>query len=202
MVIYILLTTPGTDAGPFNLYSDTDEYLLPFSLNVSKSTLLEGYVVTVPDGTTVVRIISVGDCTNQIEIVVGTGPSPTTTTTTINPFTWYYGKLNSPGGVVTIPTSTDIDISTGTLVTSIDPSGTIPIPFDSTIDDFIWFAIPLSSGEKYQWYISDINQGDIGGEVSRFGNLFPDPILVNHNDVSMNLYISNYRTNISTLSVT
>ena len=81
MTIYILLTTPGTDAGPFNLYSDVDGYISAFATNVSKATLLAGYVATVPNGTTIVRLVSIGDCTNYIDFEVGGSPIPTTTTT-------------------------------------------------------------------------------------------------------------------------
>jgi uncharacterized delta-60 repeat protein len=68
MNIYILLTTPLTDAGPFNLYSDVDGFVSPFGFNISKATLLGGYFAVVPDGTTIVRIVSVGElCTNYEE---------------------------------------------------------------------------------------------------------------------------------------
>lgn len=97
MTLYILLTTPTTDAGPFNLYSDTDSFAAAFATNISKETLLSGYVANnVPNGTTIVRLVSVGaECNNYIDFPVGVGPIPTTSTTTstttINPFTWYYG---------------------------------------------------------------------------------------------------------------
>jgi hypothetical protein len=72
MTVHIILTTPDTDAGPFNLYSDVDGFVSPFGFNISKATLLAGYSVVVPNGTTVVRIVSVGDCTNYIEVIVVT----------------------------------------------------------------------------------------------------------------------------------
>jgi hypothetical protein len=78
MTIYILLTTPSTDAGPFNLYSNID-YSTPLVLNVSKETLLAGYSLTVPNGTTVIRAVSVGElCNIYYDFPLGT----TTTTTT------------------------------------------------------------------------------------------------------------------------
>ena len=205
MRLYILLTTPLTDAGPFNIYSDVDGFYAPFGVNVSKATLEAGYAVDAPDGTTIVRLISVGECTNQIEVVVDGGPVPTTSTTTstttINPFTWYYGTYNSPGGVVPIPTELDIDISTGTLVTSVDPSGTIIVPFNSAVDDFLWFAIPTTAGTKSAWYVSALNQGLIGGPASYYGNLFPDPVVVNYLGTDFNLYISTGRTSVVQMTI-
>lgn len=82
MNIYITLTSAGADSGPFNLYSDVDGFVSAFNTNVSKSTLLAGYSTIAPAGTTTVRIISVGVCTNYIDVAVVT---TTTTTTTSSP---------------------------------------------------------------------------------------------------------------------
>lgn len=81
MFIYITLTSAGADAGPFNLYSNVDGYVSAFATNVPKATLLAGYAVTAPAGTTTVRILSTGVCTNFINVTVST----TTTTTTTGP---------------------------------------------------------------------------------------------------------------------
>ena len=431
MTIYILLTTPATDAGPFNLYSDVDGFVAPFSINVSKATLLGGYSVVVPNGTTIVRIVSVGGCTSQYEfpvyaicpsedvymilgntnlvkfnpdtevvtylnnvpdspdiamtndkmfflgfdgifyeyditlnpwsitlnrtidwqtlglpfgpgletvsntkilvgrfqifevdisgvtpvstqlfevpdggsisgdiyynpyndvifITYGLGffgsppcfiakftrdgqliasgplaadkfpygmyaynnqlyvinsdgtiylidqdtlaytfqsdittaadifgaaqplscrnniipPFTTTTTTTIDASTfWYYGTYNSPGGVVPIPDENDIDISSGTVVTTVDPSGTLIVPFNSAIDDYLWFAIPVSAGIKSNWFVTTLNQGVIGGPSNYYGNLFPDPVTVTYNSTPMYLYISTGRTNVVQMTI-
>jgi hypothetical protein len=207
MTLYILLTTPTTDAGPFNLYSDTDSFASAFATNVSKPNLITGYVANnVPAGTTIVRLVSVGEeCNNYIDISVGGGPIPTTSTTTstttINPFTWYYGRYSAPGGVVPIPTSVDIDMSTGTIVTSVNPSGPIIVPFNSAVDDFLWFAIPVSAGTKSNWFVTTLNQGLIGGPANQFGNLFPDPVVKVYNTISYNLYISTARTNVVQMTI-
>ena len=78
MYVFITLTSAGADAGPFNLYSNVDGFVSAFATNVPKATLLAGYSVIAPAGTTTVRIISVGVCTNFIDVTVST----TTTTTT------------------------------------------------------------------------------------------------------------------------
>ena len=79
MTIYILLTTPSTDAGPFNLYHNVDGFVSPFAINISGATLSVGYSATVPNGTTIVRAVSVGElCNNYIDF-----PLTTTTTTTL-----------------------------------------------------------------------------------------------------------------------
>ena len=78
MILIITLTTAGTDTGPFNLYSDVDGYISAFEVGVPKIDLVAGYTsYVVPDGTTMVRIMSAGACTNYIDL-----PAITTTTTT------------------------------------------------------------------------------------------------------------------------
>lgn len=80
MTVLIVLTTAGTNTGPFNLFSNLDGFTTAFESGVAKSSLLAGYTSTlVPDGTTTIRVQSVSACTNFIDIVIN---APTTTTTT------------------------------------------------------------------------------------------------------------------------
>lgn len=84
--IVITLSIAGTDTGPFNLYTCTGTpptvtcSTIPFQTNVPKASLEAGYVTAVPDGTTYVKVVSQGACTNDITLPV-TGTPPTTTTT-------------------------------------------------------------------------------------------------------------------------
>ena len=71
MTVLITLTTAGADTGPFNLYSDTDNYFSPFETGISRTSVLNGYTSTlVPDAATVVRVQSAGKCDNFIDIKV------------------------------------------------------------------------------------------------------------------------------------
>lgn len=80
MTVLITLTTAGSSTGPFSLYSDVDSYSVPFETGVLRTSLLAGYTSTlVPNGTTIVRVMSTGTCTNYTDISVV--PCPTTTTT-------------------------------------------------------------------------------------------------------------------------
>ena len=77
MTVLITLTVAGSDSGPFNLYSNLDGYTSAFESGVPKASLLAGYAsALVPDFTTTIRIQSVGNCNNYIDI-----PLYTTTTT-------------------------------------------------------------------------------------------------------------------------
>lgn len=82
MILTITLTTAGANTGPFNLYSDVDGYISAFETNVAKIDLQAGYTTAlVPDGTTIVRVMSNnGTCTDFVDITVG-GECTTTTTT-------------------------------------------------------------------------------------------------------------------------
>ena len=82
MNVLITLTTAGADTGPFNLYSNVDNYTTAFETNISKGILVAGYTSTVvPPGTSAIRVKSIGVCTNYVDITV-TVPATTTTTTT------------------------------------------------------------------------------------------------------------------------
>jgi hypothetical protein len=82
MTVLITLTVAGANTGPFNLYSNVDGYTSPFESSVSKASLLAGYVsVLVPDGTTTIRVLSQGQCSNYIDIIIGATTSTTTSST-------------------------------------------------------------------------------------------------------------------------
>ena len=99
MTTLITLNIPvGGDAGPFNLYSNTDGYTAPFATGISAAALTAGYTSTVvPNGTTIIRVVSAGVCTNYIDITINlittttttssSSTSTTTTTTTVTPTT-------------------------------------------------------------------------------------------------------------------
>jgi len=66
MNLIITLTTAGTDTGPFNIYSNVDNYLSAFDTDIDKATLLAGFATSnVPDGTVEIRVKSVNDLCNN-----------------------------------------------------------------------------------------------------------------------------------------
>jgi len=90
MTVLITLTAAGTSTGPFNLYTNANSYASPFELGVSRSSLLAGYTSTVvPPGTTTIKVMSTGVCTNSINIPISglttTSTTSTTSTTTTPP---------------------------------------------------------------------------------------------------------------------
>lgn len=121
-------------------------------------------------------------------------------------YPYFYGTYASGGAGAgsNRPTPSAGMITGGTKVVGVS-TGTISINFNSTSDDYIWFAIPNTSTNKTKWYISALNNGDIGGSVSAGGNLFPDPVSVANvattcwNGQTYKMYLSNYQTAATTI---
>ena len=90
----ITLTTIGTAAGPFDLYSNSDPYVVPFETGITRAQLLAGFLWNnLPTAATIVRVKSTIYCVNFLNINVTNattttaGPTTTTTTTTAAPTT-------------------------------------------------------------------------------------------------------------------
>ena len=70
----------GSEVGPFNLYSDVDNYVTPFDTDVPASAFTYGYYTTsVPDGTLNIKVKSEGECVNFIITIVQNLPTPSVT---------------------------------------------------------------------------------------------------------------------------
>lgn len=89
MDVLITLTTAGVDTGPFDLYSNSDNYAVPFASTIARGVLENGYLSTVvPGDATIVRVKSLDICTNYVDLTIGT-TTTTTSTTTSAPQQWY-----------------------------------------------------------------------------------------------------------------
>jgi hypothetical protein len=84
MTVLITLSGVGSSAGPtFNLYASPDGITFTTIVEgIDKTDLEAGYTATVPDGTTEIKVTSVGVCTNSYVATIGLIPTTTTTTTT------------------------------------------------------------------------------------------------------------------------
>ena len=86
MTLLITLSTAGGNTGPFNLYSNVDGFTSAFEVGVAKIDLLMGYIsYTVPDGTTVIRVMSDSVCKNYIDLTVNVTTTTTSSSTTEPP---------------------------------------------------------------------------------------------------------------------
>ena len=89
MNVLITLTTAGVDTGPFDLFSNSDNYAVPFASTRAKGTLESGYLSTVvPGDATIIRVKSLDICTNYIDLSINT-TTTTSSTTTATPQQWY-----------------------------------------------------------------------------------------------------------------
>jgi hypothetical protein len=114
---------------------------------------------------------------------------------------WYYGLFSRPGGIVEIPTASEINFYSGIVVTNQNPKANIRIDFNSQPSDFLWFMIPSEYPVKTNWDVTLLNTGIIGGPKTANGNLFPNPELFTFNSTEYNLYISNYRTKVDQILI-
>ena len=101
-LIEITLTIDG-QAGPFDLFSNVDNYTVAFDTQVPAASLTAGYIVVAPAGTSTVRVCSTGVCTNCVDIPTN---CPTTTTTTSS----------------STSTTTSTSTSTSTTTTEVPPN--------------------------------------------------------------------------------
>ena len=123
MFITITLTTPvGSSVGPFDLFSNADSYVVPFDTNIPLSTLLSGYTVELPVGATIVRVQSLGTCTNYIDLTVDC--TTTTTTTTVAPTTTTTTSTTLAPTTTTTTSTTVAPTTTTTTSTTVAPTTT------------------------------------------------------------------------------
>lgn len=131
MIVTITLTTAGTDTGPFNLYSDVDGFVSAFETGVSKAALLAGYTSTlVPNGTTIIRVMSANPlCTNFIDIVIDKECTTTTTTSSTSSTTSTTSTTSSTSTTTSTSSSTTTTTSTSSTTTT---STTTEVPPTTT----------------------------------------------------------------------
>lgn len=117
MKVLITITSSGVDTGPFDLYSDVDDFTTPFETGISRDDLITGYLaMNVPDGSIAVRVVSTGVCAIQRDILIDT--LTTTTTTTVAPTT------TTTTTVAPTTTTTTTVAPTTTTTTTVAPTTT------------------------------------------------------------------------------
>jgi len=79
--VFLQLTQVGSSVGPLvDLYSDVDSYTTPFETGLTVSFLQTNpFINTVPDGTTIIKVQSLGDCDNYILLPIQDLPCDCTT---------------------------------------------------------------------------------------------------------------------------
>lgn len=162
--VTITLTSAGINTGPFDIYSNVDSYTTPIETNVSRSSLLSGYIVNnVPDSATFLKIISTGPgCTGSelimnIQGIVEVTPTPTPTlTATSEPtLTPTLTPTETPTLTPTpTPTETIILTSTPTPTESPTPTAT-PTNGTITIENFTSTMSSLTDVTPVTFFLVD-----------------------------------------------
>ena len=82
MIIFLKLTIAGSNTGPFDILTDSDDFKTPIQVGVTWQTLHNGFNCTVvPDDATIIRAKSTGLCTNYADAYIDHIPTPTPTPT-------------------------------------------------------------------------------------------------------------------------
>lgn len=126
MNVTITLTSPGANTGPFNIYSNADNYVTAVATGVAKSALVAGYNATVPSIATTVKVESTGICTTSIFLTIIQPTTTTTTSTTSTPTTTTTSSTSS-----STTTTTTTGVPTTTTTTTAGPTTTTtttPVP--------------------------------------------------------------------------
>ena len=115
-------------------------------------------------------------------------------------YPYYWGKCTCPGAAGEgRPNLSAAEITGGTKVLA-GSAGSFGITFNSTDNDYLWFAVPASVSNKTCWHVDAINNGEIGGGVGAGCNLFPAADVVNNvenncwDSVAYEVYVTNKQT--------
>ena len=172
-LIEITLTIDG-QAGPFDLYSDVDGFAVPFDTSVPAASLTAGYQVVAPAGTATVRVVSIGVCTNSIDLPTN---CPTTTTTTSTSSTTTTTTSTSSTTTTTTTTEAPPNQLNWELITNTPSALTAPSPQTSNLKIVLngvqVVNATIAGGATSQSGVIDINPGDVISatiETDRFGS--------------------------------
>ena len=165
MTILLTIEIEGGNLGPFDLYSNTDEYTDPFATNITKAALEAGYTSTsVPPDTTTVQVKSVGNCSNSIDIVLQNIIVPCNGT-------------SDSGGFGLKDLSVDLDPAGGVITFLFDPQG--------AADKMEFYhGLPQDDGINKVATTSQSAPGQFGGNYGPFDDEYgtpPAPIIFPNN---------------------
>lgn len=175
MTIIITLSFAGNETGPFDLYSDADNFAVAFATNVAKADLLAGYQVEVPAGTTTVRLDDLGALCTPSTTDIFTCASPpdcgftgvilcdsfttTTTTSSSSTSTTSTTYFPDPFGVPCIWSTNGGDpgvIAVYNFETSVSTDVLVPNDFTETYG----IERPICATEDKLWLASVVDKGD------------------------------------------
>lgn len=142
--IVLAVRSLGSNSGPFNVYSDADNYQSIVG-TITQSQLAGGTTILVPDGTTMVYLLSTGICGTFLWINVLNLPTPTPTI--------------SPTPTVT-PTITPTHTPTITPTRSVMVSRPVFTPSPTPSKSCLVYNTPVIMADGTSKFIQDIKEGE------------------------------------------
>jgi len=125
-------TVAGADSGPFNVYWDYVENDYLITSNISRTTLLAGVLINIPDEATSIIVVSEGQYCEGYAAILYVTPVTTTTTTTTSTTTSTTTEVPTTTTTTSTTTSTTTEVPTTTTTTSTTTSTTTEVPTTTT----------------------------------------------------------------------
>jgi len=162
MTITITLTSVGLGLGPFDIYTDDDNYTTPVVLGISTAVLFNGYVCPViPDTATIIKVKSTGEQITSILLPIEgriTTQLPTPTPTPTNT------PQPTPGATPT-PTPT-ISPSANVYTVSFVPIVITNLAYRKQVKSYVTVTPALPSGHSFILYYENYVLATSSGSLS------------------------------------
>lgn len=179
------ITKNGTTVSTTNTYNE--------NLTVPTTNVVYSGTVSYAEGLTKNNNLGIPDPTGKI--LAGTTTSPNRTITPIYPI--FYGAFN------TQPNASSLDFI-GMTKEVVSGQGTVTVNVGSTSSQWVVVAIPSSYPIKNKWWVTELNQGSIGGSSNLFGTPTVHPKSSPNGfwgGISYRIYITNYPSSIGTIQL-
>ena len=192
-------TVAGADSGPFNVYWDYVENDYLIASNISRTTLLAGVLINIPDEATSIIVVSEGQYCEGYAAILYVTPVTTTTTTTTSTTTSTTTEVPTTTTTTSTTTSTTTEVPTTTTTTSTTTSTTTVQEYSFTINNS--FASLAVTGVSVNGVLTSgpfpINEGSTVTLQTTESGTNLTVIIYTNNDIPSTSSISAYTSNVS-----
>ena len=192
-------TVAGADSGPFNVYWDYVENDYLITSNISRTTLLAGVLINIPDEATSIIVVSEGQYCEGYAAILYVTPVTTTTTTTTSTTTSTTTEVPTTTTTTSTTTSTTTEVPTTTTTTSTTTSTTTVQEYSFTINNS--FASLAVTGVSVNGVLTSgpfpINEGSTVTLQTTESGTNLTVIIYTNNDIPSTSSISAYTSNVS-----
>lgn len=179
-----IVTISGDAAGPFNIYYDTVSVGTLVDSNVSRSSLLGGYPVTIAGNPTTIIVVNTdSDCQNS-EVYYLATPTPTPTpvpTATPTPTPTFVLNCTLFGGSVTFASATPTPTPTVTPTPTATPTLT-PTPTPTPTGTLVRHRAQLTLDGISPSSVFEVSNSTVGGTIDNISIVSPGTTAFGKND--------------------